>query len=346
MQALKFICFAFLVVNTTQGHRNSVPVLIWGQHKLIPFPALYHMTAEDFSDLFEPRCKNFLTIVFIEEFLKVEDLSQCKIHGKTCFQNLSKMQNKVYLTSVEDPVKVLEKVFMNHSQIVMSFNEDCLIQEIGQEKDFIFVYFDKVKGNEDFIDHDETMAEFFNLMTSKRDKVVAIYTGKYSHLVEVSREKRQVFKETPFIDDAIKNPPTLKPNEQPVENPLEKPFENPNVKGLPEFPVEFEDEHDVNDPPETKVNQHPRENPLGEEHDMNDTPDIDDTPGTEEKVPPKKNPSKSSPIIMTTPILTGLLVFIFFSMTVAFGLSMILSIKSNDRFDNPKGPTINVAIDQ
>ncbi|XP_065342830.1 V-type proton ATPase subunit S1-like [Cloeon dipterum] len=44
----------------------------------------------------------------------------------------------------------------------------------------------------------------------------------------------------------------------------------------------------------------------------------------------------------TIPILSGLFCTIFLAIIMAYGLSMILDIKTNDRFDDPKGKTITV----
>lgn len=44
----------------------------------------------------------------------------------------------------------------------------------------------------------------------------------------------------------------------------------------------------------------------------------------------------------TAPILSGFLVAILFAWIMGFGICMIMDIKTMDRFDDPKGKTINV----
>lgn len=100
--------------------------------------------------------KETLTVVFVENNLSVEDLSQCKLKTETCFQNLRKIQDKTYLTAVEDPVKALQASFGDNNQKIVSMSNDGDLSEkvdaAGSEK-LLFVFLDDVESNEDFAKH-------------------------------------------------------------------------------------------------------------------------------------------------------------------------------------------------
>jgi V-type H+-transporting ATPase S1 subunit len=102
--------------------------------------------------------KETLTVVFVENSLSVEDLSQCKLKTETCFQNLRKIQDKTYLTAVEDPVKALQASLGESKQkSVLMSNEGDLSEKVdvtGSEK-LLFVYLDDAESTEDFAKHGE-----------------------------------------------------------------------------------------------------------------------------------------------------------------------------------------------
>lgn len=96
--------------------------------------------------------------MFVENSLSVEDLSQCKLKTETCFENLRKIEEKTYLTSVEDPVKALESSYSEQKQKSISLSNDGDLSEkvdaAGSEK-LLFVYLDDVESKEDFAKHGE-----------------------------------------------------------------------------------------------------------------------------------------------------------------------------------------------
>lgn len=100
--------------------------------------------------------KETLTIVFVENSLSVEDLSQCKLKTETCFENLRKIEQKTYLTSVEDPVKALESSYSEQKQKSISLSNDGdfsgKFDPAGSEK-LLFIYLDDVESKEDFAKH-------------------------------------------------------------------------------------------------------------------------------------------------------------------------------------------------
>lgn len=102
--------------------------------------------------------KDTLTVVFVENSLSVEDLSQCKLKTETCFENLRKIQQKTYLTAVEDPVEALEASYGKLKQKSVSLSNDGDLSDkfdaAGSEK-LLFVYLEDVESSEDFATHGE-----------------------------------------------------------------------------------------------------------------------------------------------------------------------------------------------
>lgn len=122
-------------------------------------PALSQLSGDEFVTLVKSQTdKETLTVVFVENSLSVEDLSQCKLKSETCFENLRKIEQKTYLTSVEDPVKALESSYSKLKQKSVSLSNDGDLSEkvdaAGNEK-LLFVYLDDVESKEDFAKHGE-----------------------------------------------------------------------------------------------------------------------------------------------------------------------------------------------
>lgn len=122
-------------------------------------PALSQLSGDEFVTLVKSQTdKETLTVVFVENSLSVEDLSQCKLKTETCFENLRKIEDKTYLTSVEDPVKALESSYSELKQKSVSLTNDGDLSDkvdaAGSEK-LLFVYLDDVERNEDFAKHGE-----------------------------------------------------------------------------------------------------------------------------------------------------------------------------------------------
>lgn len=98
---------------------------------------------------------NGLTLVFVENNLSVEDLSQCKLKSQTCFENLRKIEQKTYLTSVEDPVTALKSSYAvdKQSNILLGNEGDLSDKITGADGQVIFIYMDDVEDNKDFATH-------------------------------------------------------------------------------------------------------------------------------------------------------------------------------------------------
>lgn len=132
-------------------------------------PALSQLSGDEFVTLVKSQTdKETLTVVFVENSLSVEDLSQCKLKTETCFQNLRKIQDKTYLSAVEDPVRALQaSIGDNKQKIVSMSNEGELSEKVdaaGNEK-LLFVFLDDVESNEDFAKHGKINSLFTPVIT-------------------------------------------------------------------------------------------------------------------------------------------------------------------------------------
>ena len=115
-------------------------------------PTLQHISGDEFVTLVKSQAdKETLTVVFVENKLSVEDLSQCKLNMKTCFENLRKT-DKTYLSSVEHPVDSLINAFGKQKSITVSNDNDLKEATLNGEK-ILFVYLDDVERPEDFSEH-------------------------------------------------------------------------------------------------------------------------------------------------------------------------------------------------
>ncbi|CRK96156.1 CLUMA_CG009585, isoform A [Clunio marinus] len=180
---LKLCLTVILLGCVTQINCENLPVFIWGQKTPSFLPTLSHLNGDEFMTLVKSQTdKETLTVVFVENSLSVEDLSQCKLKTETCFQNLRKIQQKTYLTAVDDPIRALESSFGKQSQKTLSLSNDGDLSEkletSGNEK-ILFIYLDDAENNEDFAKHDELMNNLYNLIISKRENVIAIYTARH-----------------------------------------------------------------------------------------------------------------------------------------------------------------------
>jgi uncharacterized protein (DUF1330 family) len=111
------------------------------------------LNGDEFISLVKSQAdKDTLTVVFVENNLSVEDLSQCKLKTKTCFENLRKIQDKTYLSSVENPVDSLIASHGKKKTVTLSSEDDLKEAHVNGEK-VLIVHFDDAEGAEDFHNH-------------------------------------------------------------------------------------------------------------------------------------------------------------------------------------------------
>uniref|UniRef100_A0A182XX75 V-type proton ATPase subunit S1/VOA1 transmembrane domain-containing protein n=1 Tax=Anopheles stephensi TaxID=30069 RepID=A0A182XX75_ANOST len=131
--------------------------------------------------------ENTFTVVFAEERLSAEDLSQCKLKTQTCFKNLQKLERKSYLPSVEEPLSVLEG---SNAQSVQLLADGTLSERVVPQAGGIVVV--NLSGG-DFASHDAIIDALYTRLRNAHPNIVAIYTAKtpsfsYSRLVRKTRQ--------------------------------------------------------------------------------------------------------------------------------------------------------------
>ncbi|XP_053658266.1 V-type proton ATPase subunit S1 [Anopheles marshallii] len=178
---------AFAVFGSARASSN-VPVFVWGKPSVTYVPALSRYSSSEFAALVEAQIdEQTFTVVFAEERLSAEDLSQCKLKTQTCFKNLQKLERKSYLPSVEEPLSVLEG---SNAQSVQLLSDGSLSERIVPQAGGIVVV--NLSGG-DFASHDAIIDALYTRLHNAHPNIVAIYTAKtpsfsYSSLVRKTRQ--------------------------------------------------------------------------------------------------------------------------------------------------------------
>uniref|UniRef100_A0A2M4A0D4 Putative vacuolar atp synthase subunit s1 n=1 Tax=Anopheles triannulatus TaxID=58253 RepID=A0A2M4A0D4_9DIPT len=183
------VVFLFLAIASFGGaFAENVPVFVWGKPSVTYVPALTRYTSSEFAALVDAQIdENTFTIVFAEDSLSPEDLSQCRLKTQTCFKNLQKIERKSYLPSVEEPLSVLEG---SNAQSVQLLADGSLSERIVPQAGGIVVVNLSVG---DYASHDALIDALFTRLRNEHPNILAIYTGKtpsfsYSTLVRKTRQ--------------------------------------------------------------------------------------------------------------------------------------------------------------
>lgn len=117
--------------------------------------------------------------------LSTEDLSQCRSSdGSTCFRGIQKLKSKLYLTSVEDPVPVIEDVAGPDKIEVSLLSNGSLSEPLNLEGGkYIFVNFEDDDASDEtkaakLTRHDELITKLYNELSAQSIKLIVIYTGR------------------------------------------------------------------------------------------------------------------------------------------------------------------------
>ncbi|XP_053679792.1 V-type proton ATPase subunit S1 [Anopheles nili] len=173
------------------ANADSVPVFVWGKPSVTYVPALSRYTSSEFAALVDAQIdEKTFTIVFAEDRLSAEDLSQCRLKTQTCFKNLQQLERKSYLPSVEEPLSALEG---SNAQSVQLLSDGSLSEKIVPQAGGVVVV---NLSNGDFASHDALIDALYNRLRNEYPNIVAIYTGKtpsfsYSRLVRKTRQTEE-----------------------------------------------------------------------------------------------------------------------------------------------------------
>lgn len=120
----------------------------------------------------------------------------CKTaEGETCFQNIQQIRNKLYLSSVSNPIETIEDVSSDQVHIVQ--NADGSLSEPIKPEGGKVAYVslnvvqDETKLSK-FSRHDNFIAKLYNELSKEYNNILVIYTGKhFNGLVRGGRYARQ-----------------------------------------------------------------------------------------------------------------------------------------------------------
>jgi V-type H+-transporting ATPase S1 subunit len=207
-------------------HCDKVPVFLWGTKTTIHTPALKTHDSENFNNFLRKQISDdAVTVVFFENNLSTQDLTQCKnAEGTSCFQYLNSIKSSSYLPSVENPIETME-LYHEGNQLLTHLNTDgsfnMNFNDIGKGD---IIFFPLADGHENenpaelFSRHDDLMRKFVEKL-SPEFEVVGIYTGNHAPIVH-SLQKREVNANETEVQP-------IQQDEEVVENP--KTFSNERV---------------------------------------------------------------------------------------------------------------------
>ncbi|XP_055637995.1 V-type proton ATPase subunit S1 [Toxorhynchites rutilus septentrionalis] len=188
-----FAVLLLLVALPSAIHGTDVPVFIWGKPSVTYVPALSRYATSEFGALIESQTdEHTFTLIFAEDRLSTEDLSQCKLNTQTCFRNLAKLSRKSYLPNVNEPLQIFQQG-TNEIQSVQISADGTLSERIVPKGGAIAVVnFD----GDDFASHDALIDSLYNKLRAEFGNILAVYTGKtpsfrYSKLIRRTRQAAQ-----------------------------------------------------------------------------------------------------------------------------------------------------------
>lgn len=188
-----------LVLLVCSIQASDVPVFVWGKPSVTYVPALSQYSTSEFAALIESQSNdNTFTLVFAEERLSTEDLSQCKLQTQTCFRNLAKVERKSYLPNVEDPLAAFERD-SDDIQSVQVLADGSLSERIVPKGGAVAIV--NLSGD-DFASHDALISSLLDRLRKDFPDILAVYTAKtpsfrYSSLVRHKRQAKQEEGEEP-----------------------------------------------------------------------------------------------------------------------------------------------------
>lgn len=193
------LVFPLLVVSVISCYASNVPLYIWGDKINDPVRAnpLETVTPDQLLNvLHKELAEDQRVVVFYEETLSVEDFSRKNSLGETSFPYLSsKVGDAIYLSSVENPVGVLNA--LSDESTTIKLTENGLSEEIpaadASTGKYVFVALNDAVEDESRTNllqrHDAFMQETISKLQENGDDVLAVYTARYpSWIVTDARE--------------------------------------------------------------------------------------------------------------------------------------------------------------
>lgn len=320
-----FALFILGVIAPCALSADLVPVLMWDSFrddtiKPNTIPVLSKVSQEEFKGILTKKLENDpVVIVFAEENLSIEDLSWQDDTGRGAFPNLHNLSrsgdaNLLYLPFVDAPLAVLEHMFPQNpgwNEAILGPEGIPILSEDTPYSNFLRVNLEDAKvsdGRSDLLKrHDSTIYNIYQRLRHNHDHVIAIYTSLHSSW---------------HVEENIKSRQTREAQEN-----SEK-AEGENVERENEEASEGEGA-------DAKVPTEPSSSAA---------PLLSSTSSAPSPPTPTPGPLEPWPQFMTIPILSGLMVTSILLGILGFAISAMMEIKPMLRFDDPKGKSLQFAV--
>lgn len=200
------IVFLTLVLSVASSLSTEVPVFLWGDLPKTSLKSnpLSTISASEFDSILKEELANDpFTVIFIEENLSVEDFSRrdLELGGDTSYPYLhANLGDSYYLPSVEDPLRVLNKLADPERVNHVKLTENGLSADIDSDNGrFLFINLNDARDGESRASllrrHNDFLENMITKLQERYNTVIAVYTARYpswtvpeSH----SRVRRQV----------------------------------------------------------------------------------------------------------------------------------------------------------
>ncbi|XP_034252104.1 uncharacterized protein LOC117651819 [Thrips palmi] len=301
---------------------DLVPVLLWDSFRDVTskpntIPVLSKVSQEEFRGVLTKKLQNDpVVIVFAEENLSIEDLSWQDDTGRGAFPNLHNLSQSgdaslLYLPFVDSPLAVLEHMFPQNpgwNEAILGPEGIPILSEDTPYSNFLRVNLEDAKvsdGRSDLLKrHDSTIYNIYQGLRHNHDHVIAIYTSLHSSW---------------HVEEEIKSRKIREAQENSEKTEAEK--------------VERENE-------EVAEGEAAAEKATTESTPSSSTPRSSALPSPT----PTSGPQAEWPQFMTIPILSGLMVTSILLGILGFAISAMMEIKPMLRFDDPKGKSLQFAV--
>lgn len=183
------LIFGIFLINTVQC-TEFVPVYTWDKSSVNEYePALHKISQDSFKEIISKYITpdNPFIVVFAEQTLSPEDFAQRDQSGNIAFPqiaNLKESTNFNYKPYVQNPVKALKHLREDYVEISIDKLKE---QKHIPKTNLLIVDLNDARDDEHRIDmlrrHDKDIVTIYNELTTKFDKVLALYTSRHSSWV-------------------------------------------------------------------------------------------------------------------------------------------------------------------
>jgi V-type H+-transporting ATPase S1 subunit len=185
LKTLIFVCFTTLLINEIGA--DLVPVLMWQNVKSVEeVPSISHVSPDTFKEILLQRINNNKPhiVIFKEVTLSPEDFSHNKEVTFPHLSQISKIAQVTYYPSVENPLSAVSSLPLSSTEVDL---KEVLLNANVPEDKILIVDLNDVQEEENrnamLRRHDVAITDIYNNLVKKHDNVLAILTGESSSWV-------------------------------------------------------------------------------------------------------------------------------------------------------------------